>query len=80
VRAFLDTGVGGSSDADVRTFLCKKLEFFKIYVVPARTKGEGIEPVRTFCRQRGSIFLDFVPTSFMDGPFLLVSNQLLSNF
>jgi len=32
--------------------------------------GEGVEPVRTFCGQeeRGSIFCDFVRTSFMDGP------------
>jgi len=32
--------------------------------------GQGVEPVRTFCGQGGSIFRDFVRTSFMDGPLL----------
>jgi len=60
---------GGSSNADVRTFGCKKIGFFKIYSVFARTRGEGVEPVRTLCGQGGreSIFRDFVQTSFMDG-------------
>jgi len=37
VRTFC--GQGGSSDADVRTFWCKKFGFFKIYGVLARTRG-----------------------------------------
>jgi len=32
---------GGSSDADVRAFWCKKLQFFEIYGVSARTRGGG---------------------------------------
>jgi len=37
--------------------------------VSTRVREEGVEPVRTFCGQggRGSIFRDFVRTSFMDG-------------
>jgi len=31
VRTFADKGKGGSSDADVRTFWCKKLGLFKIH-------------------------------------------------
>jgi len=48
----------------------KNIGFFEICDVPARTRGRGVEPVRTFCGQggRGSIFRDFVRTSFMDGP------------
>jgi len=30
-----------------------KIGFFKIYVVFARTRREGVEPVRTFFRQEG---------------------------
>jgi len=41
---------GGSSDADVRTMWCKKLRFFKIYVISTRKKG--VEPTPTFCEQR----------------------------
>jgi len=50
-------------------FGAKNIKFFEIYGV--RTdKGEGGEPVQTFCEQgeRGSIFRDFVQTPFMDGP------------
>jgi len=36
-------------------FGAKNIGFFEIYGVSARTRG-GVEPVRTFCRQRGSIF------------------------
>jgi len=31
----------GSSDADVRTFFCKKFRFFKIYGVSLRSRGGG---------------------------------------
>jgi len=48
-------------------FGTKNFGFSKIYSVSARAK-EGFVPVRTFCEQggRGSIFRDFVRTSFMD--------------
>jgi len=51
-------------------FGAKFFEFFEIYVVSARTRG--VEPVQTFCGERGrrSIFRDFVRTSFKDGPKL----------
>jgi len=42
--------------------------FSKIYGVSARTKVEGVEPVRTFYRQEESIFSQFCAESFMDGP------------
>jgi len=37
---------GGSSDA-------RNFGFFEIYGVPARTREEGVKPVRTFCKQEG---------------------------
>jgi len=43
----------------------KTPDFSEIYGVPAR--GGGVEPVRTR-GERGSIFRDYVQTSFMDGP------------
>jgi len=51
-------------------FGAKNFGIFEIYGVSARTRREGVEPVRTFFGQGGggSIFLDFVGTSFMDGP------------
>jgi len=49
-------------------FGAKNFGFFETYGVSAWTRG--VEPVRTFFLQgeRGSIFRDFVRTSFMDGP------------
>jgi len=51
-------------------FGANNIGIFEIYGVSAQTRGRGIEPVRTFCRQgrRGQFFWDFVRTSFMDGP------------
>jgi len=46
-------------------FGAKNFGFFEIYDVSARTRKEGIEPMRTRGR---SIFRDFVQMSFMDGP------------
>jgi len=46
----------------------KNFGFYKIYGESARTGGRGIEPVRTFCEQSGSIFRNFVRTPFMDSP------------
>jgi len=34
-------------------FGAKIIGFFEIYGVSARTKGKGVEPVWTFCAQRG---------------------------
>jgi len=45
-------------------FIAKNFSCFKIYGVFARTKGEGVKPMR----KEGSIFCKFVRTSFMDGP------------
>jgi len=58
-------GEEGSSDADVLTFIAKNFGSFEIYGVSARTRE--VEPVRTM-REGGSIFHDFVRTSFMDRP------------
>jgi len=71
-------GGKGSSVTDVRTFGLKKLRILEIYSVYARTKGEGIEPVRTR-RERGSSFRDVVRTPFTDGPFWVCSNISFSN-
>jgi len=66
-------GVGGSSDADVRTFWHKKLRIFEIYDVSAWTKG--VEPVRTFCEQEEGV--NFVRTFLWTAPYDK-SLQLLS--
>jgi len=43
------------------------IAFFEIYGVSARTRWEGAEPLRTFVdKGDGSIFRDFVRTSFME--------------
>jgi len=55
----------GSSDADVRTVWCKKLQIFRNWC--PQKQGRDVEPVRI--RRRESIFRDFVRTPFMDGPF-----------
>jgi len=50
-------------------FGVKKLGFFEIYGMSSWTRGRGLasaDILRT--RERGSIFRDFVRTSFMDGP------------
>jgi len=67
----------------MRTFAlfgAKNFRFFEINGVSARTRGGRVEPVRTFYgegggevasadkRGGGTIFRDFVRTSFMDGP------------
>jgi len=62
-------GEGGSSDADVRTFWCKHNGFFE-FMVCSHGQGEG---VLSRCghfanKEEGSIFRDFVRTSFMNGP------------
>jgi len=85
----------GDFSDDVCSFSCKKLVFFEIYGVFARTRGkegwasakifrtrgEGVEPVRTFCKQGGKVqfFRDFVRTSFMDGPLSIFSFDIIRN-
>jgi len=53
-------GRKGSSDADVRTFWCKKCRiFWNLWCVssPHGQRGKGVEPVRTFWKkEEGSIF------------------------
>jgi len=52
-------------------FGAKKLRIFlNLWCVRTDMGGRGVKPVRTFCRQGrgGSIFRDFMRTSFMDGP------------
>jgi len=60
----------GKGVLQVRTsalFGAKSFEFFKIMVCPhGQDGGRGVKPLRT--RGRGSIFCDFVWTSFMFGP------------
>jgi len=59
-EGFVQCGHGGrgdSSDADVRTFCRKKLRIFRNLWCVRTDRGEG------------SIFRDFVRTSFTDGPF-----------
>jgi len=50
-------------------FGAKNFRYFEIYCVSARTRGEEVDPMPIFCRQgeKGSIFRDFVRTSFMYG-------------
>jgi len=67
-----DKEEGGSSDADVRTFWCKKLHIWIFMVSP---QGQGVEPVRTFCKQgRGGQFF----TILCGRPFWMAPNKLQS--
>jgi len=65
-------------------FGAKTSDFSKFYVVSARTRGEGIEPVRIFfgqerrglsqCghfsdKEEGPIFCDYVRTSYIFVPY-----------
>jgi len=45
-------------------FVQKNFKIFEIYGVSAQTREEGLSQ----CGHAGSIFRDFVWTSFMDGP------------
>jgi len=45
-------------------FGVKNSRFFEIYGVSARIRRREAEPMRTFFKQGGSIFRDFVRTSF----------------
>jgi len=65
-----DKGIGGSLDVDIRTFWCKKHRIFRNLWCVRTEKKEGecrtsAHILRT--RRRGSIFRDFVRTSFTDG-------------
>jgi len=58
----------GSSNVDSALFDTKIFGFFKIHGVYARIRE--VKSVRTFCAMgEGSIFRNFVRTSFMDGSF-----------
>jgi len=52
---------GASSDADVRTFWCKKLRIFR-NLCSVRTRGKGVESVRT--REKGVNFLRYCADVF----------------
>jgi len=51
-------------------FGAKNFEFFEIYGVSARTRGRGLSQCGHFSDkgEGGSIFRNFVRTSFMDDP------------
>jgi len=49
-------------------FEAKNFGFVEIYGVSARKKGGGASADILQTRGEGSIFRDFVRTSFMDGP------------
>jgi len=61
-----DKGGGGSSDADVHTFWCKNLS-----MVCPHGQGELSQYGHFSNKGEGSIFRDFVWTSFTDDPLLL---------
>jgi len=74
VQTFCEQGgEGDSSDVDVRNFDAKIIGFRNLWCV---CTDKGVELARTFYGpgRKGSIFRDFVRTSFMDGP-LKVSYQ-----
>jgi len=54
-----------------KIFVVKNLKFFVNYQISARTRWERNEAVRMFCGQEVN-FSDFVWTSFMDGPLIVV--------
>jgi len=47
---------------------------FMLCLVSVRTRGDGVEAVRTFCRQ-GVSFSWFVRTSFMYNPYCLLDKM-----
>jgi len=70
---FSDKGAGGSSDADVRTFWRKKTSDFSTFTAcPHGQAGRsGLASADILrAREEGSIFRDFVRTSFMGGLLL----------
>jgi len=85
VPSIKTSAVRGVSSADIlrirgvlhmRTsalFGAKNFGFFRnLWCVRTDKVGGGVEPVRTFLeRERGSIFRDFVRTSFMGGSLKL---------
>jgi len=66
VRTFFGQGRGVLQIRAFVLFEAKSSDIFEIYGLSARTREEGVEPVRTM--GRGSIYCDFVCTSFTDGP------------
>jgi len=67
-------GQGGSSDADVSTFWCKKLRRFRNLQCVRTDKGEGVELVRTFCRRgrEGINFTRFCADIFYGRPLMVL--------
>jgi len=61
-----DKGGGGLFRCERPHFLLQKHRIFRNLWCVHSDKGEGVEPVRTW--REGSIFRNFVQTSFMDGP------------
>jgi len=50
-------------------FVTKTFGFFEIYGMSARTRGKGLSQCGHVAdKGKGSIFRDFVRTSFMNGP------------
>jgi len=66
----LRTNGGGYSNADIRTFWCKKHRIFRNLWFVHMDKGGGVlSQCGHFAdKGEGSIFRDIVQTSFMDGP------------
>jgi len=60
---------GGLQKRTSALFGAKTSDFSKFMMCPHGQGGEGFEPMRTFFGEGGgSIFRDFVRTSFMDSP------------
>jgi len=68
-----DKEEGGSSDADVRTYWCKKLRIFRnLWCVRTDKKGGGLNQCGYFPEKRRINFCDFEWTYFMDGPYSIL--------
>jgi len=70
VRTFFGRGRGGLYLRTSALFDAKNFGFFELYGVSERSSGEGFSQCGHFSDKggRGSIFRDFVWTSFIDRP------------
>jgi len=58
-------------------FRAKTFGFFEIFDVSVRTRGKGVEPVRTFCQQGGGVnFSRFCADDFYGRSLLLLQVSL----
>jgi len=82
VRTFCgQSGGRGLFRSDVGTLLVQKNRIFEIHGLSARTRKKGLSRCGHFSdkRERGSIFYDFVRTSFLKDPLLRTFRYIIGS-